>query len=502
MADTAKTANILTLKGGEFSIGDELREILCYLDDGRLIISKSHQFNPHVRGFMARLDRQGRKYQTYTADLAAIAKIYASAASDQAKTSASDMQRIASSLFDRAVEVRASDIHIRISKRGKTQILFRVHNFLEFVEEHSFDYGDQLCTTIYQAMADVSDTSFEPLNRQDARISDRAKIPERLDGIRLATSPQVDGYIMVMRLLYNDTTDNLELQALGYNDAQDKCVGLMKRSPTGINVISGPTGSGKSTTLQRVLASVIKETKGRKHIITVEDPPEYPIPGAVQSPVANADTEEDRSAAFQKAIKAAMRLDPDVIMIGEVRDAPSAKLAVQAAMTGHQVWTTVHANSAIAIIDRLIDLGVPMQLVLDPTIITGFTCQRLLNVLCPECKKPLADVLGRYSDDDIQRIMRAVRIDQAFVVGDGCPHCSNRGTIDRTVVAETINTNYELMSYIRKDDRLGADEYLRRIGFTSMMDHAIEKINAGIVDPFMAEPIVGMLNVSVKNQEV
>lgn len=487
-------AAVLTAHGGEFSIGEDLREILCYINDGRLLISKSHAFNPHVRGFISRLERMGKPCEKLYVALSVVTAAYAGVASDTHHRSASDMQRAAKVLFDKAVELHASDIHVRISKRAKTRIFFRVYNDLEFVEEHPYDYGDQLCSTIYQAMADVSDSTFEPLSRQDARIGDQSKLHCKLDGIRIATSPQVDGYIMVMRLLYNDAADTIDLTALGYNELQREAVSFMKKRPTGVNIIGGPTGSGKSTTLQRILTSVIKETEGRKHVITVEDPPEYPIPGSVQTPVTNAGTEEERSRAFQGAIKAAMRLDPDVIMIGEVRDTPSARLAIQAAMTGHQVWTTVHANGAFSILDRLIDLGVPLELISDPSIITGLVCQRLLKVLCPDCKKPLAEAVGRYEERDLRRIFSAVRLEKTFVRGDGCVHCRNTGTIGRTVVSEVIITDQHLMTFIKNQDRIGAIAYWKRDqrGVT-MLEHAIEKINAGVVDPFQTEDVIGPL---------
>ncbi len=365
----------LTVDGGPFPLDESLRAVMCYLDDGRLFVSKSHAFNPHVKGFMARLQRLGHAYQVLYVDMAVIAQQYEESRFAFARSaSTSEMQEVARGIFSRAVDARASDIHIRISGRQKTQIFFRINNDLEFVEEHQYEFGNQLCTAIYQAMADVADSTFETLSRQDARISNRAKIPAGLDGIRIATSPQVGGYIMVLRLLYNDASTSTDILGLGYSGEQSDSLALMKRRPTGVNIVSGPTGSGKSTTLQRLLASIIQECGGRKHVITVEDPPEYPISGAVQTPVTNAETEEERSHAFQSAIKAAMRLDPDVIMIGEIRDKPSARLAVQAAMTGHQVWSTIHANSAFAIIDRLTDLGVPIELA---SSLSGFRCGML-----------------------------------------------------------------------------------------------------------------------------
>lgn len=485
----------LTAPDGKYHIDEELRQILCFTDDGRLLVSKSHMFNPHVRGFQARLKHHGVEFQTMPVDLATIEKAYSGTKGNGQAASQSDMQKTATEIFTRAVHERASDIHIRVSQNGRARIFFRIHNDLEFKDEHPYEWGKQLCAAIYQAMADVSDSTFEPLSRQDARIADKTKLPKGLDGIRIATSPQVDGFIMVLRLLYNDTTESFVLSDLGYGDTQSNAIELMKRRPTGINIIGGPTGSGKSTTLQRVLGGIIKECNGTKHVITVEDPPEYPINGAVQTPVANASTADERSLAFQAAIKAAMRLDPDVIMIGEVRDIPSAKLAVQAAMTGHQVWTTVHANSAFAILDRIVDLGVPIELASDPSIITGLTCQRLLKVLCEKCKVPLIEAQGRYEDRDLRRIMASVQVENTYVRGEGCSCCRGSGTKGRTVAAETIITDQHLMAHIRQFDRIKAMEYWRRDQEgTTMLEDAIRKINDGLVDPFQAELVVGPLS--------
>lgn len=479
-------------------LSEEVRQYLCYHKDGRLFVSKTHRFHPLVTSFQGRLKRlQLPSYPQYV-ELSVISQMRESIDSATNDRDASDMQRYAKALFEKAVKLRASDIHIRCSEVTNTSIHMRIHGDIEFVEEHPYEWGSQLCTTIYQAMADVSDSSFEPLSRQDARIADRAKIPNGLDGIRIATTPQVDGYVMVLRMLYNDTVNSFDLGLLGYLKEQCNAVELMKRRPTGINIIAGPTGSGKSTTLQRVLGSIIKDTGGRKHVITVEDPPEYPIPGSVQTPVTNADTEEERSRAFQSAIKAAMRLDPDVIMIGEIRDAPSATLAVRAAMTGHQVWSTLHSNSAFGTLDRLMDLGVPLEMLTDHTIITGLTCQRLVKLLCPHCKVAFSKALARYTESDVRRVMSVVDIEHVYVVGEGCEHCRNTGTAGRTVVAETVITDATMMVHIRNRDRIKAMEYWKRDqqGKT-MLAHAIENIRSGLIDPFAAEDVVGPLNMDV-----
>lgn len=483
---------VLTAKGGEFQVSDEMRNMLALLEDGRLIISKTYATNPHVRGFISRLNRLNFQHTVHHADLSVVLGYYSDSLVQEKH---SDMQMAARALFDLGVHMRASDIHIRVSKKYRAQIFFRVHNDLEFVEEHPYEYGDKLCSTIYQAMADVSDSTFEQMSRQDARISERSKLPSKLDGIRIATTPQVDGYIMVLRLLYNDTSDDLDLGKLGYAPEQIDSIERMKKRPTGVIVIGGPTGSGKSTTLQRILGSIIKETQGRKHIITVEDPPEYPIKGAVQTPVANAHTEEERSREFQKAIKASMRLDPDIIMLSEVRDNPTARLVVQAAMTGHQVWTTVHANSDLAILDRMRDLGVHQDLLCDPTIISGLICQRLVKKLCPHCKVPLSDKIPECQQSDIRRFMSVLDIENVYVQGEGCEACRGSGILGRTVVAEAVLTDNTLMGLIKSGDKLAAIRYIRRdLGSISMLRHAIQKINTGTVDPFQAEDVVGPLD--------
>ena len=495
-----KAGEILTAQGGQFQQPEEVRKFLCYMRDGRLFIAKTHQFHPHVTAFKAKLSRLGHAFDVITVSPAGIQELYGIHSSDQtAKREHSKNQNDAKALFEKAVIARASDIHIRVSAKTGTSVYFRIHNDLEFIQDFSYEDGDQFCATIYQAMADVSDATFKPNSRQDARISNRAKLPEKLDGIRIATSPQVDGYIMVMRMLYNDTTESSSLFDLGYTPEQQKTIELAKRRPTGINIIAGPTGSGKSTTLQRVLTGIIKGCNGRKHIITVEDPPEYPIPQVVQTPVTNADTEEERSVQFQLAIKSAMRLDPDIIMIGEMRDKPSVRLALQAAMTGHQVWTTLHANNAIAIIDRIMDLGVPLEVVTDSSIISSLTCQRLLKVLCPHCKQKLSDVkvMSRYPDFDLHRIMSVAKLDDVYVKGEGCDHCNHTGIIGRTVVAETIITDQKLMSLLKAQNRMGVIDYWKneQQGIT-MIEHAIMKVQEGITDPFDAEDVVGPLTMA------
>jgi len=398
-------------------------------------------------------------------------------------------------LLTKACRARASDIHIRV-KKSSTEMYFRIHNDLVRTGGQTREYGERLLATIYGAMASVADSSYKPTERQDASISDRDKLPPLLYGVRIATAPTSDGTVMVLRLLYNDAGDNIDLRPLGFSDAHAAMLQQLKEQPIGMNIISGPTGSGKSTSLQRILTGEILEAEGKLHVLTVEDPVEYPIEGAVQTAVTNASSEEERSRLFSAAISNAMRLDPDTIMIGEMRDRASAQNALRASMTGHQVWTTVHANSALAIVDRLNDLGLPMSLIADHTVVTGLISQRLVKVLCPHCKKRLTQHMQDLTPATLQRLNTALPegIDKVCVVGSGCDECKQQGTTGRTVIAEVILPDAQFFEYVRAGEKIKAMQYwLQELKGRTILDHAIEKVAEGIIDPRMAEKVVGHL---------
>ena len=480
---------------GPLAASEEEKKFLCLLSDGRLLIAEGHGLNTHVLSYQARLERMHIPFHIESANIEIIHRYYVDSVTDAGDRGYTMMQVTAKEWLTKACNARASDVHIRVRK-SRTEIYFRVHNDLVPAGEQTREHGERLLATLYGAMTSVSDNSYKPTERQDASISDRDKLPPKLYGVRIATAPTSDGMVMVMRLLYNDAGDNIDLRPLGFTEEHAALLQRMKEQPLGMNILSGPTGSGKSTTLQRALTGQIIEAGGKLHVLTVEDPVEYPIEGAVQTAVTNAPTEEERSRLFAASISNAMRLDPDTIMIGEMRDRASAQNALRAAMTGHQVWTTVHANSAIAIVDRLVDLGLPMAMVADHTILTGLISQRLVKLLCSHCKEPLAQRQDTLPAALMSRVRVALKgdISNACVAGKGCRHCNHVGTVGRTVVAEVIIPDDEFFRYIRMGEKTKAVAYwIEHMNGKTILDHTIEKVAAGLVDPRMAEQVMGHL---------
>jgi len=298
-------------------------------------------------------------------------------------------------LFIRAVRQGVSDIHLEVRAgfaRIRARINGKISNF--YATSLAVSTGYEWGRVIYQVMSAVSNATFNSKTQQDALVvgifgDETRKVKLR---VRVATNPsEPEGFDMTMRLLIiQDSKKPLTLDQLGYNKKLTFGIKQSIAQPVGLTIIAGTTGSGKSTTLQNILLAKINERNGEIKVITVEDPPEYFIPGATQVPVIR-DEKGDATQGFSKAIKAAMRSDPDIIMVGEIRDNQSAKLTVQAVQSGHQVYSTIHAQSALGILNRIESLEVTRDILGSPEFIAGLIYQKLLPVLCPHCSIKLVE---------------------------------------------------------------------------------------------------------------
>ncbi|HCN9115986.1 TPA: Flp pilus assembly complex ATPase component TadA, partial [Escherichia coli] len=341
---------------------------------------------------------------------------------------------------------------------------------------------------------------------QAARIvasKTRFYMPEKIQAIRLQFNPLGQGgRYMIARFLYAEKMSDkktIDPVNIGFHSVHAKSFARMRRLPIGINIVSGPTGSGKSTTLKNLLELLYVERRQKVNIISIEDPPEYEIEGTAQLPVTNVETEQQRGEEYRKAITAALRSDPDIIMPGEARDAEVINLLFTAAMTGHQVWTSLHANNAIAIFDRLKDQGVDDFKLTDPELITGLIAQRLVKKLCSECSLSLVDYLesGGILSEDEKIVIEGYGDKVRFANTHGCSSCKS-GYKGRTIIAEVIEPDSYLLKLIAEGKRQEAISYwLNDLKGLSMKEHAWIKVLYGDITAADAmDRIAGMTDIT------
>lgn len=492
----------LTAEGGLFDRGDNFRAIVSFYPDGRLLVSKSHIANPQVLSFIEEVRLHGfDNVQVEPVEIGVIAGTYEGVRSASIRASgqrdSARMRREVIELVGALSKRRTSDIHIVVGETS-CSVRARIDGSMTHIADWPSEYGHSFCAAAF-AMADASDVNYQPYEYQGARCSNRKdlRLPEGVISLRMQFNPTTyGGRAMIIRILY-DTADDTQgdIGDLGFAPEQVEDFEFLRQKPFGINIVAGPTGHGKSTTLQRNILAILREYKNNIAVFTVEDPPEYPIPGAVQMPVVNASSSEERAEAFTRAIAAALRSNPDRIMIGEIRDASSAKLAFEAAMTGHQVWTTLHSNDAITIPFRLRDLHVEEYKLIDPTLLTGLISQRLVRKLCMHCRRPVINsndmshgTLSRLEESDIA--INSVRIHNP----KGCDKCKYTGYSGRTVTAEVILPDVGFMDLVRKDKKADAFNYwLTELNGRTMVEYGLDLVHQGIVSPLDAERVLGHL---------
>lgn len=362
-------------------------------------------------------------------------------------------------MIDKAVRQRASDIHIEPTER-KVRVRYRIDGAL--YEKAKYDInvlGAMVARIKIIGGMDIA----EKRKPQDGRIT---QVVDRMEyDIRVSVLPTVYGEKVVMRLT-SKTGLTKEKSQLGLKPREMEQFDYILRNPHGILLVTGPTGSGKSTTLYTALSELNREDV---NIITVEDPVEANIDGINQVQV-NPKAE----LTFATALRSILRQDPDIIMIGEIRDRETASIAVQASITGHLVVSTLHTNSSASTITRLEDMGIESYLIADSVI--GVIAQRLVRRLCPECKKP------RLATADEKELMgRGPEEDVTIYEPCGCSKCENTGYKGRIGVYEIMKMSPALKTIISK--RRGADairEQALREGMYTLRMSATEYVLEGI----------------------
>ncbi len=375
--------------------------------------------------------------------------------------------KLVNTIIFTAVQKRASDVHIESKEEG-VLIKYRIDGVLsEAMEPIDKKFQSPIISRV-KVMSDLD--IAERRVPQDGRF--RLKIKDKTIDFRVSIMPSIYGEDAVIRILdkemITEAIQELKLDLLGFSDTVLKKFRRYIIQPYGMILVTGPTGSGKTTTLYAALTE-IKSPEDK--IVTIEDPVEYQIDGITQIPV-----NEKKGLTFARGLRSILRHDPDKIMVGEIRDPETAQIAIQSALTGHLVFTTVHANNVFDVIGRFLHMQV------DPySFISALDCilaQRLVRVLCPKCK-----VAVHYADEQLLEsgLDPAIYKFQTFYEAQGCPECHSTGYQGRTAIAELLELSDPIremilerkpLSEVRKKAKAEGIIFLREVG--------IEKILKGI----------------------
>lgn len=500
----------------ELSESERREFIIIGLDIGEenncYLVCTKNQINSNM--FFSIQNRiRNKQYQIlkiYTADNALIRRIYeVRNFEDNQRATATDSVVVGffEIMLKDALAGSISDVHILCRPTGGIIKMRKHGEMLNWRDPLTSEDAFNLCSVIYNVLAETKQVNFDPKQYQPAAVN--YKVGSEEVKLRYQSLPVYpDGFDVVLRVLPIGRDEEFTpLTKLGYTEQQVTTLIDCASRPIGSMIIAGVTGSGKSTTLKNLIMFINAHTAYKLKIYTIEDPPEYKIPNVSQIPVIrpNDGNDSKRASAFEAPITACMRADPDIIMIGEVRDAVTGNLTKKAVQSGHQVLTTVHASSAAGIIDRFLDFDVSRAVLGAPDFLTALIYQKLLPTLCTHCcvdfKKHLNS--DAVTPDDIEMAKRLSSIINLnnypiFIRStDGCDKCEYMGISGRSVCAEIIKVDLEVMDFITKGEPIALLKHWRSLSDGQLesknmtgktcMEHAVQKMLTGIISPFDVE---------------
>lgn len=382
----------------------------------------------------------------------------------------SKIGRAVSSMFNEAVALRASDIHLE--PRGKQlKVRMRVDGYLR-----SWELKEQLVPEAFITRIKIGSGMDIGENRvpQDSNL--QLKIGGRSLDLRVSSLPTTEGEKLVLRLLDREQVP-LDLANLNFSQKGFQLYERLYRAPHGLVLLTGPTGSGKTTTLYATLAPLNKPTK---NLVTIEDPVEYRLENVNQVQV-----NIKAGLTFAKGLRAFLRQDPDIVMVGEIRDKETAEIALQAALTGHLVFSTLHTNSALGVISRLVDMGMEPYLLVEA--LRGAVAQRLVRKPCRAC-----GVMEEASVGEKRYLGKKVDEGLKLFKGKGCEHCGYTGYSGRVAVQEIVVMNEELANlFLQGGTRYELQLLAKAQGATTLYEDGVEKVLAGLttVEELLAQGI-------------
>jgi len=373
--------------------------------------------------------------------------------------------RLVNSLITRAVEKRATDIHLEPA-RHEVRVRFRVDGLLQ----HEMNIPKSLQLAVAARIKIMSELDIAERRRtQDGRMF--VTMAGRDFDVRVSILPAQHGENIVLRLL-DKTSALMTLEQLGFDPAELELLRNLASRPQGMLLVTGPTGSGKTTTLYALLNMLKDETTS---IVTVEEPIEYELEGVVQTQV-----NPRIGVTFATQLRSILRQDPDVILVGEIRDLETAETSMQAALTGHLVLSTLHTNDAASSVVRLIDMGIQPYLV--PSCLTGVIAQRLVRLICPNCKEPYQPTGPVLSN---VRSLWGEEVDKiTFYRGAGCKRCSGTGYLGRTALGEMLRFTPQLATATLEG---ATASELKSIaisqGMVTLQKRGMQKVAEGLTTP-------------------
>ena len=481
-----------------------IRRICAVFGDGRCLIAHGYEADARLRSVFLALRQSGAipaAVAEESATLEEIAECWRSAAAASAPAAGEAAARRIRRLFEDAAAARASDVVFEIGG-GACQVFAIVNDRkLPLAEPLTAEEGREAAGFLFHCKDEgSSQTSYRRGSFQgfSIRAGGQVPLPAGVSALRCQRGPhEPDGDHLFARMFYSDRLDaGMTLERLGFSAAEAALFAGIRMAPHGGVFIGGTAGDGKSTTLAANLALQMAEFGGQLNLVTIEDPVEYRIPGAVQIAVPTSGLGDERAGHFKEALMHFCRVHPASGMVSEIRDADAARQVMQFVDTGHQVWTTIHVHSANAILFRLIDMGVGVAEVTKPGNVALLMKQTLLPLLCPDCAlEETAD--GRRAPESLAVRLRgngAVR----YRNPKGCPRCRREaggavaarawnGYIEQTAIAETIRPDAGYLAFVRDRDPLGAWAYWRQeMGGAPIGGKIWRLVGDGAVDPFDA----------------
>ena len=390
-----------------------------------------------------------------------------------------------------AIDNNWSDIHFEYRERY-TSIRVRDDGKLKLYDVIAKTLSEEIRNLIVNSKSTAFAGQLNVMEPQSGALV--VDLPKETVPMRISTYPDSRGQDMILRLLRDSKKNLLHLDDLGYRKPHLHIIQEALLEPQGLIIITGPTGSGKSTTL----GAMITALPAGKKIVTAEDPVEIPLENATQAGVM----ETNNKRSYHDLCRAMLRSDPDVVMLGEIRDFESASTAIRAASTGHLTFSTLHTNQSMAVPDVLADLGVQRSRLIDSSLLLLLIAQRLSPKICSECAFSFEQYHNKYRADELithrlstqHAYFNQYNIDAEKLLYtnlEGCDACKQTGSNGRVAIVEIIKIEEADLMYIQNNDKPGWLDYLRSLGWENMHDHARHLCTRQIIDPLFAENSIG-----------